>query len=308
MPRFTLEDYEELNRSSRTREVVRALLPELTAIVEFAILADARGSDEDKRNINKLYNALRGPGGIPISIATFVPEAKSNTPREIAISMLYKCNPNISPSTIRNYASTSLIDTLAPKMHDRSASYHRPTRSAEFYLGGPKYRTEEVLNSWYSGMTCEKIAARLGFDKNLVGRMIHSLCPHTSLRRGRQPHTDYLNYPGVCADEVVLQFERHTSSEIAERLLTTRSIVLKILHRKRPGISMKKHGRRPRTNYACYSGLDVGDIVCQIHHGSSLGQVAASVGKSVETIRTIHHAVCKGECPRKRKRAKKNLI
>lgn len=302
MPSFTLEGYERLQRSPKAREFVRALLPKLTETVERALLAYARGSEEKIRQANEAYAALRGPNGFPFSIEPFIKKAGSKTPQKIAIHILTTCNSNLSPNTIRNYSSPSISDVPSENSHEKTTAYHRPTRSAQFYLGVPKYRAGEVLRLWYTGITCQKIAVRLGLDQNLVGRMIHSLCPHTNLRRGRPPYRDYPKDLNISPESVVLLFEKYTASEIAEQLGTTQRIILKILHLKLPNGAMKKHGRRSRINYADYHGLDSEDIVRKIHQGASLQRVAESVGKSVETVRTIHHAVCKEACPQKRAR------
>jgi hypothetical protein len=93
---YTLEAYESLQRSPKTREIVRALLPKLIDTIERALLAYARGSEDEKRVANEAYAALRGPNGFPFSIEPFIKTAGSKTPRQIAIKILTTCNHNVS--------------------------------------------------------------------------------------------------------------------------------------------------------------------------------------------------------------------
>jgi DNA-binding CsgD family transcriptional regulator len=309
MCHFTLQQFERLPRGPEVRKYVRVLMPELIAIVRRAILAHMRGSEKEVREVSEAYATLRGKDGFPVSIAQYITKANNRTPRQIAIAVLHACRPTLSPRAIETYSTSSKgeeIDIDNP--HNPPTVYKGQYMPAELYLSEAKYQAAEVLRLWYTGVPGNQIGVRLGLGKNLVGRMIHALCPHTCLRRGRKP----FDYPKVSADEVVRLFdEDNTSAEIADELGTTRRIALKLFHRKRPNVSMKKHGRKARKDYyRKYPGIDTNEVVQRIHEGSTLRDEATRIGKSVETVRAIHFAMCTGACSRKhnRKRAEKVVV
>jgi hypothetical protein len=315
----TLQDLELLpSRDPRIRVWMGPLGRVLRLVIERGIRATARGNPDEIAAFQDTYRAIRGEKGNPSDITEYV--ARPEAVGDIVVDILSDCRPELSRKTISCYVSSSCervegreesgyvatlprtegspgytISTHSQADRDRPCLGRKwADKAPYYYLNNPKYRALEVLQGWYSGRSYKSLAAELHLGKGTIARMIHALCPHTCLWRGRM-RKNYLLYPDVDADAVErLFFEDKTSDEVAAILKSSKAVVLKIFHAKRPNVSMKKHGRKARLDKRHHPKAEGVEVIRMKDDGKSFRAIAERFGVSVETVRTIYYAMRPG--------------
>jgi len=102
---------------------------------------------------------------------------------------------------------------------------------------------------------------------------------------------DYTAHPSVKSSEVDrLKGQNFTFREIATIMKVSPPVVEKVYHASHPGISLRKHGRRPYRNYLRYPGCSPSDVVRMRDKGEAFAKIGRTFGVSEWIAKRVFYA------------------